>query len=58
MIEKCSFCGSIETEDNPLLAAPDDSAFICKNCVITAYNIILGAEKEEKKKRVKLISTF
>lgn len=49
MIEKCSFCGSIETEENPLLAAPDDAAFICKNCVLTAYEIIMGAQSKEKK---------
>ena len=49
MIEKCSFCGSIETEDNPLLAAPDDAAFICKNCVLTAYEIIMGAQGKEEK---------
>ena len=49
MIEKCSFCGSLETEENPLLAAPDDKAFICKNCVIHAYEIIMGAEKKKDK---------
>ncbi|QCT93819.1 ATP-dependent Clp protease ATP-binding subunit ClpX [Caminibacter mediatlanticus TB-2] len=49
MIEKCSFCGSVETEENPLLAAPDDKAFICKNCVIHAYEIIMGAEKKKDK---------
>jgi ATP-dependent Clp protease ATP-binding subunit ClpX len=48
MIEKCSFCGSLETEDNPLLAAPDDAAFICKNCVITAYEIIMGSTQVKK----------
>jgi ATP-dependent Clp protease ATP-binding subunit ClpX len=47
MIEKCSFCGSLETEDNPLLAAPDDAAFICKNCVLTAYEIIMGADNKK-----------
>ncbi len=51
MIEKCNFCGAIETEDNPLLAAPADAAFICKNCVLTAYEIIMGAEKEQKKEK-------
>ncbi len=51
MIEKCSFCGSLETEENPLLAAPDDAAFICKNCVITAYEIIMGAENKKKEKK-------
>jgi len=49
MKEKCSFCGSIETEDNPLLAAPDNKAFICKNCVLHAYDIIMGAIKRQKK---------
>jgi ATP-dependent Clp protease ATP-binding subunit ClpX len=57
MLEKCSFCGSVESEDNPLLAAPDNKAFICKNCVTTAYEIIMGAEvkKEAKKKKLKAI---
>jgi len=49
MIEKCSFCGAVETEDNPLLAAPDNKAFICKNCVLHAYDIIMGAIKKQKK---------
>jgi len=49
MIEKCSFCGSVETEENPLLAAPDNKAFICKNCVLHAYDIIMGAVKKQKK---------
>jgi ATP-dependent Clp protease ATP-binding subunit ClpX len=50
MLEKCSFCGSVESEDNPLLAAPDNKAFICKNCVMTAYEIIVGAEVKKSKK--------
>ena len=49
MIEKCSFCGSLETEENPLLAAPDNNAFICKNCVLQAFDIIMGAAREKKK---------
>jgi len=49
MIEKCSFCGAVETDDNPLLAAPDNKAFICKNCVLHAYDIIMGAIKKQKK---------
>lgn len=59
MLEKCSFCGSVESEDNPLLAAPDNKAFICKNCVLTAYEIIMGAEvKKEAKKshNIKLLT--
>jgi ATP-dependent Clp protease ATP-binding subunit ClpX len=61
MLEKCSFCGSVESEDNPLLAAPDNKAFICKNCVITAYEIIMGAEvkktsKKNKSENIKLLT--
>jgi len=58
MIEKCSFCGSIETEENPLLAAPDNKAFICKNCVLQAYEIIMGSIKKQKNeiKDIKLLT--
>ena len=57
MIEKCSFCGSIETEENPLLAAPDNKAFICKNCILTAYDIIMGSiKKESAPKDLKLLT--
>ena len=57
MIEKCSFCGSVETEENPLLAAPDNKAFICKNCILTAYDIIMGSiKKEHKPKDLKLLT--
>ena len=58
MIEKCSFCGSVETEENPLLASPDNKAFICKNCVIQAYDIIMGAVKQKKKEKgeIKLLT--
>ncbi len=52
MIEKCSFCSSVETEENPLLAAPDNKAFICKNCVLHAYDIIIGSVKNSSKKAV------
>ncbi|GAX86737.1 ATP-dependent Clp protease ATP-binding subunit ClpX [Lebetimonas natsushimae] len=60
MLEKCSFCGSVESEDNPLLAAPDNKAFICKNCVLTAYEILMGAEvkktSKEKSYEIKLLT--
>ena len=57
MIERCSFCESVETEDNPLLAAPDNRAFICKNCVLHAYDIIMGAIKKQKvKHEIKLLT--
>jgi len=56
MLEKCSFCGSFESEENPLLAAPDNKAFICKNCVLTAYEIIMGAEVKKSKNKTKKIN--
>jgi len=46
MIEKCDFCGAIETEDNALLEG--ENAKICQNCVISAYKIITGALNEEE----------
>jgi len=44
MIEKCDFCGTIETEENPLLEG--ENAKICKNCIISAYKIVTGAVNE------------
>ncbi|NPA55744.1 MAG: ATP-dependent Clp protease ATP-binding subunit ClpX [Epsilonproteobacteria bacterium] len=46
MIDKCDFCGAIETEDNPLLEG--ENAKICKNCVLSAYKIVTGEFKEHK----------
>jgi ATP-dependent Clp protease ATP-binding subunit ClpX len=40
MIEKCDFCNSTETEENPLLEG--ENARICANCVISAYKIVMG----------------
>jgi ATP-dependent Clp protease ATP-binding subunit ClpX len=53
MIEKCDFCGAIETEENPLLEG--ENAKICKNCVISAYQIIMG-EIEESSYEFKLLT--
>jgi len=39
----CSFCGSPESEKNPLIAGSD--AYICSNCVISAYKILFGEEE-------------
>ena len=48
MLKKCSFCGTFESRDNPLIAGPEGSeVYICKNCVETAYNIIHGDSGEE-----------
>ncbi len=39
----CSFCGSPEREENPLIAGND--AYICSNCVVSAYKILFGEEE-------------
>ena len=41
----CSFCETIESEENPLIAG--ESAYICSNCVISAYKILFGEEEQE-----------
>ena len=46
MLRKCNFCGSYESEENPLIAG--DGVYICKNCVISAYQILFGEEEEEE----------
>ncbi|MDD5405676.1 MAG: ATP-dependent Clp protease ATP-binding subunit ClpX [Sulfurovaceae bacterium] len=40
----CNFCGTHETEMNPLIAGQD--AHICANCVISAYKILFGETEE------------
>ena len=40
----CSFCDANESEENPLIAG--NGVYICKNCVISAYKIMFGDEKE------------
>ncbi len=42
MSKECSFCKSIESVDNRLLAGED--IYICENCVISAYKIFFGEE--------------
>jgi ATP-dependent Clp protease ATP-binding subunit ClpX len=42
--KKCSFCGTAESEENPLIAG--NNAYICSNCVISAYKILFGDEEE------------
>ncbi|NPA28728.1 MAG: ATP-dependent Clp protease ATP-binding subunit ClpX [Epsilonproteobacteria bacterium] len=41
----CSFCGAPDSEGNPLLAG--NGVYICKNCVLSAYKIIMGDVDEE-----------
>jgi len=42
----CSFCDTTESEENPLIAG--NGVYICKNCVISAYKIMFGDEKESE----------
>ncbi|NOQ32000.1 MAG: ATP-dependent Clp protease ATP-binding subunit ClpX [Helicobacteraceae bacterium] len=54
MIErKCSFCETVESDENPLIAG--NNIYICKNCVFSAYKIMFGDENEvqtEEKKNL------
>jgi ATP-dependent Clp protease ATP-binding subunit ClpX len=43
----CSFCDAPESEENPLIAG--NGVYICKNCVVSAYKIMFGDEKEPEK---------
>lgn len=42
----CSFCTAVESEENPLIAG--ENAYICSNCVISAYKILFGEEEEQE----------
>ena len=42
----CSFCDASESEENPLIAG--NGVYICKNCVVSAYKIMFGDEKESE----------
>ncbi len=43
-LKSCSFCGATEREDLPLIAG--EKAYICVNCVMSAYKILFGEEAE------------
>ncbi|PHS39144.1 MAG: ATP-dependent Clp protease ATP-binding subunit ClpX [Sulfurovum sp.] len=43
--KECSFCAARESDDNPLIAG--ENAYICSNCVVSAYKILFGEEQEE-----------
>jgi len=45
----CSFCNASESEENPLIAG--NGVYICKNCVVSAYKIMFGDEKELAKEK-------
>jgi len=44
--KECSFCSATESEENPLIAG--ESAYICSNCVVSAYKILFGEEEPEE----------
>ena len=44
--KSCSFCAAAESEENPLIAG--ENAYICANCVISAYKILFGEEEEQE----------
>jgi ATP-dependent Clp protease ATP-binding subunit ClpX len=56
MSNECSFCKSVESVDNRLLAGED--VYICENCVISAYKIFFGEEGEEAKELEELDLTL
>jgi len=39
----CGFCTEPESSDNPLIAGAD--AYICSNCIVSAYKILFGDEE-------------
>ncbi len=41
-IKVCSFCETAESEENPLIAG--ERAYICSNCIVSAYKILFGEE--------------
>ncbi|MEA3434321.1 MAG: ATP-dependent Clp protease ATP-binding subunit ClpX [Campylobacterota bacterium] len=44
--KECSFCSATESEENPLIAG--ESAYICSNCVVSAYKILFGEEEQDE----------
>ncbi len=41
--KECSFCNTTENENNPFIAG--NHAYICANCVTSAYKILFGEEE-------------
>jgi len=44
--KECSFCSATESEENPLIAG--ENAYICSNCVVSAYKILFGEEEQDE----------
>ncbi|NPA27737.1 MAG: ATP-dependent Clp protease ATP-binding subunit ClpX [Epsilonproteobacteria bacterium] len=51
-MKQCSFCGAREREDLPLVAG--QNAYICMNCVVSAYKILFGDEESSEVENVEL----
>lgn len=49
--KRCSFCESTESNDNPLITG--NGAFVCRNCVISAYKIFFGDSQDENGEKIK-----
>jgi len=54
MSKKCSFCGALESSELQLLAG--ESAYICENCIDSAYKIISGEVVGESQGDEKLLT--
>ena len=46
IIRHCSFCDASESEENQIIAG--NGVYICKSCVISAYKIMFGDNKESE----------
>jgi ATP-dependent Clp protease ATP-binding subunit ClpX len=44
--KQCDFCAEIETPANPVLAG--DDAKICKNCIVSAYNLFFAQDEMDE----------
>lgn len=53
MSKTCSFCGATESEDLQILAG--DNAYICENCIESAYKIISGEIVDEEEYQERLL---
>lgn len=50
MNKQCSFCGARYSEENPLIEGKN--AYICRNCIISAYKILFGDMEEEEQELI------
>ena len=55
MHKKCSFCNRTEEETNPVISGKTPGVYICKICVYSAYKIMFGDDKEQKKDEKQLV---